>query len=45
MLTKLLSIYIEELLAQAKDQQLKEGDDTIRVEHVEKVIARFLMNF
>ena len=42
---ELLRIYCLEILSRAADQAIKEGAQTVTTEHLEKVLAQFLLDF
>ena len=44
-LSELLRIYTLEIFTRAAEQSMKEGSSTVTLEHLEKVLAQFLLDF
>jgi hypothetical protein len=45
MLHGLTELMVDEILLQAKEQARAERDEFVRVEHIEKIMPRLLMDF
>jgi hypothetical protein len=41
----LMPLYIDELLIQVNEQRQREGEKSVKVEHIEKITARLLLQF